>query len=182
MKISSLKAMWVNVFPVERNLTITIDNKLNLWKKERKTTRMFSKAWKYFISTFWKLPGFKTMFHEKLFGAPLKLPRNRTLNEIEKIIPDLWISQAFTRVKKDPRQLHKSTKGTLSAVTSTASTSANPTGEWLPTTPCRVPRHFTERRAWGGPVEAPQDTDHVLFVLPPRTFPAEYPQIHLCWA
>lgn len=178
MKISSLKAMWVSMFPEERNLTITIDNKLNLWKKERKTVRMFSKAWKHFISTFWKLPGFKTIFHEKLFWASLKLPQNRTLNEIEKIIPDLWISQAFTWVKKGSWQLHESMKGTVSAVTSTTRTSANITGVFL--------RHCAMccdiSQGWDGPMEAVQDTDSVLFVLPPGTFPAEYPQIHLCWA
>lgn len=52
---SSLKVMRVNVFPVGNNWTITLDNKHNVWKNEWKTARivrMFSKAWKYFISTF----------------------------------------------------------------------------------------------------------------------------------
>lgn len=139
MKISSLKGTWVNIFPVERNLTSTIDNKLNLWKKERKTVRMFSKAWKHFISTFWKLLGFKTIFHEKLFWASLKLPQNRTLNETEKIIPDLWISQAFTWVKKDSRQLHKSIKGTVQFHNKYFSKP-----HWcFPRTLCHVSWHFT---------------------------------------
>lgn len=159
---SSLKVMWVNIFPVGNNPTITLDNKHNVWKNQWKTTRiarMFSKAWKYFISTFLlhrkrkqtlKATSFQTYF---LLKVSLSSSKTVTEQDFKQDGEDKSWPLNITNIYSSEEWLMMTAwihGGDLVCSNFTVSISASPTAEQIPTVAI-VPQLTTFHRAQGLP-------------------------------